>query len=332
MKEKLILSMEIISSYFKNRKINKLDVIYVILAHKNPEQLKRLINRLDAPATSFYIHIDENQILKTFEKALNRFKNTSILKNEDRFSGVWGDIGIVKATLAAMRKKGFVVLLSGQDYPLQNNEKIRSFFSKNKESHFITAYPIPHAQLDQGGLPRINQYKINKSYKRGHFLFLNSIFESKFYSLETAGKLNFLRKSGNWTGIFKIFKRRKFPKYLKPYAGSQWWALSTQTIKKIIEFIEKYPEYLEYHRYSLLPDEMFFQSIIIHIKEAHKSEIKKSLTYVNWERPTGPLPVTFKKEDFQELEKASKNYLFARKFDMEQDAEILDEIDKELLN
>ena len=36
-------------------------------------------------------------------------------------------------------------------------------------------------------------------------------------------------------------------------------------------------------------------------------------------RPTGPFPVTFKKEDFEELKEASKEHLFARKFDVHMD-------------
>jgi len=315
-----------------------LEINYIILAHKNPEQLKRLVLKLNTSWSHFYIHIDKSEKLEPFQKVFEELQNCYFLNFNERENGTWGDIGIVKATIYAIKKiiadkrEGTCILLSGQDYPLQNNEYIQHFFLENQECSFITAYSLPHSQLDQGGLPRIKKYKINKSNKRGHFLFLNSIFESEFYRFKTLGKLNFLRKAGKWKDILQIFKKRHFPKHLKPYAGSQWWALSTQTLKKIMEFIEKNPEYLEYHRYSLLPDEMFFQSIIIHINETHKNEIKKSLTYVNWERPSGPLPVTFKKEDFQELVEASKSHLFARKFDLEQDAEILDEIDKRLLD
>jgi hypothetical protein len=315
-----------------------LEINYIILAHKNPEQLKRLILKLTTTCTYFYIHIDRGVDLEPFQKELYGAKNIYFLTSTEREKGNWGDIGIVKATINALKKvvahkrNGYCILLSGQDYPLQTNEHIQRFFSKNREHHFITAYSLPHSQLDRGGLSRINRYKINKSQKRGHFLLLNSIFQSEFYSLETLGQLNFLRKSAKWKDFLQIFKKRKFPEYLKPYAGSQWWALSIPSIKKILSFIDAHPEYSKYHHYSLLPDEMFFQSIIIHIEKTEKLGISKSLTYVNWERPTGPLPVTFKTEDYKELKEASKDYLFARKFDIKQDSEILDEIDKNLLS
>jgi hypothetical protein len=314
-----------------------LDVNYIILAHKNPEQLKRLISRLNTSWTYFYIHIDSNSKIEPFEEILCEFQNIYLLKDKEREKGIWGDIGIVKATIKALEKivqhkrKGYCVLLSGQDYPLQNNIKIQSYFSNNDERAFITAYPLPHSNLDQGGLPRINNYKINKSNKRGHFMFLNSIFDSEFYNLKTLGKLNYLRKTGKWKDILKILKKRKFPAYLVPYSGSQWWALNIDYIHKILKFIQENPSYLKYHYDSLLPDEMFFQSIIFYYEKFEPKGISKSLTYVNWERPNGPLPVTFTKKDLTELKLASKNYLFARKFDMEMDTDILNLIDSELL-
>lgn len=314
-----------------------MEINYILLVHRSPEQLKRLVLKLHTTWTCFYIHIDINENIKPFQIALSGIQNIFFLNNKEREKGTWGDIDIVKATIAALKKisienkEGFCVLLSGQDYPLRSNMEIQDFLLKKKERHFITAYPLPHVKFDQGGLPRITKYKINKSGNRGHFLFLPSIFDVEFYQTETLGKLNFLRKSGKWKDIPQIFKNRRFPAYLKPYAGSQWWALSNQTIKKILSFIDDHPEYLKYHHYSLLPDEMFFQSIIMNIENSKQLEISKSLTYVNWERPSGPLPVTFKKDDFKELKEASKNYLFARKFDIEIDKEILNIIDNELL-
>ena len=50
------------------------------------------------------------------------------------------------------------------------------------------------------------------------------------------------------------------------------------------------------------------------------------LTYVNWERVEEELPVTFTSTDFNELAQQT-NFLFARKFDMDVDAQILDLLD-----
>jgi len=82
-----------------------------------------------------------------------------------------------------------------------------------------------------------------------------------------------------------------------------------------------------------LPDEIFFHSILMHLKEKNDTLIiKPSITYVNWERKNTPLPVTFIEDDFEELIEASKTKLFARKLDLEIDEKILDLIDQTQLN
>lgn len=313
-----------------------MQINFILLAHKNPVQLKRLIKKLSEPWTYFYIHIDRNINIKPFKEVLIEFENIIFLEDEERYAGIWGDIGIVKGTLAAMRRiindgrDGYTILMSGQDYPLKNNKAINEFF-KNNETNYIDAIPV-EALWKKHGRDRITKYKINKSNQRGHFLLLPSIFDKDFYILETLGKLNYLRKTGNFESLFKIFRKREFPAKLKAHGGSVYWALPLKSVQYIISFLEQNPDYLHYNQNTLCADEIFFHSIISSIQEKEKLKIPKSLTYVNWERPSGPLPVTFKKEDFQELKKASKDYLFARKFDIKQDSEILDKIDKNLLN
>jgi hypothetical protein len=314
-----------------------MNIYYIILAHKSPEQVFRLVKQLKEPWTQFYIHIDKNVDINPFLNIFKPVDNIFFLDGNLREEGTWGDIGIVKATLNALQqvaknyKNGYCVLLSGQDYPIASNLTIKEFFYNKSGIEFITAYPIPNNILNEGGLPRINKYKINKSNKRGHFLFLPTIYEKEFYSLKTAGKLNFLRKGRNFRAMVNIFKLRRFPKYLEPFAGSQWWALSTNMVKEIINFIKVHPDYLHYNKFSLLPDEMFFQSILLHLQKIDHFQIERSKTYVNWEKTSGPLPVTFELTDFKELKKASKDHLFARKFDIDIDEKILNSIDKYLL-
>lgn len=314
-----------------------MEINYIILAHKNPVQVTRLIKRLSEKWVNFYIHIDKNVRIEPFENWLKDNPNIYFLNDSERMPGTWGDIGIVKATVNAMKRikldgrKGFTILLTGQDYPLLNNQSIHSLFENNSHLAYITIYPLPSKILFDGGMSRITKYKINKATKRGYFLLLSSIFEREFYTKETLGKLNFLRKTGKWREFKKIFFRRIHPKYIEPYAGGVYWALSSKIIARVLDYIESHPEYLDYHTYSLCADEIFFHSIIAYLKKEDSFEMKRSLTYVNWNRPSGPLPVTFRKADFDELKKASKNHLFARKFDLDIDEEIMDKIDNELL-
>jgi hypothetical protein len=58
--------------------------------------------------------------------------------------------------------------------------------------------------------------------------------------------------------------------------------------------------------------------------------INDDLRYLDWENPNPNVPATLLKNDFDKLATSSK--LFARKFDMARDLEILDLLDQKLLD
>lgn len=316
-----------------------MEINYIILAHKNPVQLLRLVNTLSTPNCNFYIHIDKGAAINPFLDVLANKQNVFFLSDHQREYGTWGDIGIVKATIAILsqivkdNRTGYCVLMSGQDYPLKNNQFLANFFESNYGANFIVTYPLPHSGWgSHGGLDRLNQYKINLSNARMDFVQLPSIFDRIFYKRQTIGKLKRIVKSNRFSELTKLLTKRKSPKNIKPYGGSQWWAFPIETVKDILAFIDANPKYLAYHKDTLLPDEIFFHSILMYLKENNENLfIKRSITYANWERKNTSLPVTFTKEDIEELKSASVNKLFARKFDMAIDQEIIDLIDYELL-
>ncbi|AYN05191.1 beta-1,6-N-acetylglucosaminyltransferase [Flavobacterium sp. 140616W15] len=306
-----------------------MQINYIILAHRYPKQLRRLIQKLTTPEAFFYVHIDKNTSIDLFAKELADLPNISFVG--DRKQGIWGDIGIVNATVNALKqivrdkKDGYCVLLSGQDYPIKSNDDIKFYFASNLGNEFIDIVPLPTKHLS---IDRIEKYKFNLSSRKEDFIQIGAILEADFFTKETLKKIYRLIRVGRYDFILKVLKRRKYPNYIKPYGGSQWWALTTQTAEKIIQFVDEYPDFVKYHTYSLIPDEMFFQSIIMYlIEENNKIKIMPFLTYVNWEKKNCDLPVTFSTADFEELISQSDYKLFARKFDSNISEVILDKID-----
>lgn len=110
----------------------------------------------------------------------------------------------------------------------------------------------------------------------------------------------------------------------------QWIALNKNTTKIILNWISNNPKFIKSHKYTLIPDEFFFQSVLKYLENDYNIKIKKCLTYANWLKKNVSLPVVFTSEDIDELKKIDKNMLFARKFDLEKDKEILQKIDIEL--
>ncbi len=317
-----------------------MQINYVILAHKNPQQLKRLVQKLQTNEVNFYIHIDANVNAKPFKEELSLFQNIFFVSENLREQGTWGDIGIVKATIHCLQmipknqNKSYVVLLSGQDYPLQNNQQIKIQFEKNYGTNFLACFALPHPGWGgYGGLDRLKFYKFNISKQRKDLVQIPSLWCSHFYTKKTLVILFKNFKKLKLINLLQLVFPRKLNISIAPYGGGQWWAMPIETILIMLGYIQSHPEYISFHKYTLSPDEIFFHSLLMHLKnEIPNFKIMPSITYVNWERKNTPLPVTFTVKDFEELKKAAESKLFARKFDVELDEKILDQIDLKLLN
>lgn len=316
-----------------------MDINYIILAHKNPLQVLRLVNQLNAPFCSFYIHIDKAIDILPFFESFSNLNNVYFVPENFRENGTWGDFGTVTGTIICLNeilnqnRNGYCVLLSGQDYPLTNSKKIHSFLTDKYGTHYISIFSLPHNGWGKyGGLERIKLYKFNLSNKRLDFILVPSIYNKQFYTFNSIKKVYTLVKNKKWKYLKMLLSPKKTAISIKHYGGGQWWALPTESIKKILNFINQNPKLLQFYKYSLIPDEMFFHSILMHIYKNKQLKIEPSLTYVNWERKNTTLPVTFTIYDFNELQQESKNKLFARKFDLDLDAAILDKIDRDVLN
>src|SRR5690349_19868300 len=133
---------------------------YIILVHKNPNQLFRLLKRIDNENVRFFIHIDIKSDISLFTPVLESFgKKITLVARED---GAWGKLGIVKATLNALhsiqesdKAFDFIHLISGQDYPIKNPDAFSHYLSKNKDKSFIGFKPMPAADMKLGGMDRL---------------------------------------------------------------------------------------------------------------------------------------------------------------------------------
>ena len=97
-----------------------MNIAYLILAHNQPLQLLRLIDRLGQPNAWFYIHIDTKSADKEAIKTqFSGRKNVTIISNHDvnwmGFNMVRATIELLKLTYTSGAGFKYYVLLSGQD-------------------------------------------------------------------------------------------------------------------------------------------------------------------------------------------------------------------------
>lgn len=278
-------------------------IAYIISAYKNPRQLIRLSNRLYDPSTSLFIHVDKKTIDPIYLEMLSGLSNRPNIFFLKRYRCDWGTFGHVQATIEGINEIikrripfDYVVLLTGQDYPIKTNEQIHQFFALNDGKSFMEYFPLPSDNWEGGGMQRLEQWHVR--------LF------SRHYTFP---------KSSN-----SIFRRR-FPNSFKPFGGSSYWCLSRACIEYLYGFISNHRRYLNFFRYVDVPDELFFQTILLNSSLAG-SIVNDDARFISWKDITSGSPAILDRSDFANLVSSPK--LFARKFDQTVDSEILDMIDR----
>ena len=311
-------------------------IIYFILAHKAPEQLKKLVNQLSGENVKIYIHIDKASDYLEFEKALKDILNITILSTQRVY---WGEISMVNATLdlinsaynaGELRGEGYCVLLSGQDFPIKPKAYIYTFFIQNYGKEYIDLHKLPYSGWEDGGMNRVEAFTLKLKEKvfviyplRHLFFFKSTNIKQVLRCIYTSIKANRVIYC-----LKKVFSKRKRPGDISMYGGSQWWALTFETVKAINFFLERNSEYIKFHQDTLIPDEIFFHSLVPLLVD--KEKLHKSITYAAWNKSyNGNSPGILTEEDIHVL--VRKQALFARKFDMNKNPKILDTVVKVLL-
>jgi hypothetical protein len=278
---------------------------YLILAHKNLSQLDRLISALDHEQTKFFIHIDKKvpgREILNYRFLTN--KNVTLLKS--RIPVKWGGFSMVMATIkllqaASAGNSGYYVLLSGEDFPLQPNANIHRFLSASYGKEYLYYAKLPYEGWHNGGMDRVDYYWMGDHIEPG----ISKIF------------LTFQKEN--------LLKRPYFENF-PPYGGSQWWCLTHECIQYILRFIRHNPVLIEYFKYTLCPDEVFFQTIIMN-SPFKEQAINDNLKYIVYHGNANH-PTLFEANDFSVLINSGK--LWSRKFDITHDSVILDKIEAHL--
>lgn len=290
----------------------------IVLAHRLPEQLAVLVGRLQDPRVRVYLHIDKRSSLDPFLRALQGLPEEPVLLQ--RYASRWGGPEVVDATLGGLRRAAsdgcdYVMLLSGQDFPVWPTERLLDFVSDTGTRSYVAHFPLPDPRWRQGGRIRTECYTYTVRGRRE-----TCIPRGMQIPMSRRGRVlnEFLR-------VRSAFKpRRRFPDCALPFGGSQWWNLSRVAVEHILSFVETHPGYRMYHEHTLLPDEIFFQSILLGTDFACEHEVvNDSLRFMIWEEDASH-PRTLTCDDLPAIVASGKPV--ARKFDTGVDRVVLDDL------
>ena len=280
-------------------------IAYLILCHKNADQVSTLINQLDNEQVDFYVHIDK----KNTSFALLERHNLFVLPLDKRVDVTWATnsmvyamLNLVHSALNSNIKYDYYCLLSGQDFPIKSNYEIQEYLQANSGCNFIEILPKDH-QLYRRYCKRNALYYPMWMYGRSAIC--------KFF------KRMYIYLTGGFNRTYSLFQR-KAPNGISFSFGSQWWCLTQECLQWIVDYLDNTPDVLSFYDNSLTPDECVFQTVFM--MSPFSKTAKDKLTFLEWD-VNGNNPRILTKADYQLLINSDK--LFARKFDCAQDCEII---------
>jgi hypothetical protein len=283
-------------------------VAYLIMGHRDPQQILRLMDALRNSAAFFVIHIDKRAADSVFAPLREYAAGRSDVFLAPRIRCYWGSFGIanamvecVKTTVQAGEHFDYAILLSAQDYPIKSGDEIKGFLEKNKGAEFIESFELdkPNRWTSHGG---------------------------PFQAMNRVGYWTFFLRSRP----FHLRIPRRFPFGWRPFGGSQWWGLSRECVLYLENTLRTKPKVIGYFRHVFIPDESLFQTVIANEPRFSGRIVNDDLRHIDWERPNPKYPRTLDMEDFERLRSSPK--LFARKFEIERSKDLLDRVDAELLS
>jgi hypothetical protein len=280
-------------------------IAYCILTYKEPERVARLVNRLQTDTDFMYIHFDTmigKQRFKEWKKFIEMKCPQKNIEIVSKFRCKWGSFGQVDATLSAMKyyedyNYDYFINLSGECYPLKPPEVIKKELN-GQNCGFMEFFRIPYGSWWRGGLNRI---------------------KNRFYFIPRMGY--------PYVRIFSIPRLKKgLPCGLEPYGGRGGFCLPKEHVSYVIQFVEKNPNVRKFFKRTLIPDEIFFQTILMN-SPLRSKVVNDNKRYIDFATKDAH-PKILTKDDLGNMKKSGK--LFARKFNLDVDKDILDIIDQEI--
>ena len=272
-------------------------IAVLIHAHKNAAQLAMLIHALQHPEIKIFVHIDKKSKLV--------LTNGGVMMIKKPLSVEWGSFSQVEALLHSLKQIkesgvafDFVHFISGQDFPIKPIKNFVDFLNSNHGKSFVHYKKVETEWPDA-----------KKRYQRFYYTqykIINRLIKpfSKFASL---------------------FYKRKSP--VEIFAGSQWVTLSSETVNLVLEKGNKRTPLYHFFKCCDVSDEMFIQTILLN-SSLKDICINNNLRFIKW-RAESDSPDVLTVSDFEEIKKSPA--FFARKFDADKDAAILEKISAQLL-
>ncbi len=314
--------------------------LYMIMCHKNLDQVLLLSKTLLTADSDVVVHVDSSVSNDKYIEFLNAIKDIpNLYVTDKRIHGVLDTrtlVDIVFIMLSYVKKRNLTYknycLLSGQDFPIKPINEI----NKN----LLANYPTPHIDCT----PYDTSNWICPKFQSTPWLL--KFRKSTLRKLKSKNPIRKLLEKAtiklqNFLELLKLTSYDKLTRVgVSLYGGSAWWILPDIAIDFIYNEYINSTKIVEYLLETRTPEETFFQIMVmrspckndVHINPVHQVEqtCKTWAYFSDKDKPFTGHPYVFTVNEFDKLRDSS--FWFARKFDVQQDNEIIELIQKNLIN
>lgn len=268
-------------------------IAYLVLSHTHPDLVGRLADRLLRGDDECHVIVDHQRAAPAVEPWLPAHPRLQV-RHSGRPGG-WGGYGLVSAVIdafATIRRSldpDWVVLLSGQDYPVQPPQELRRRLdSSSADVHLTVMRQVP-PQARNGiarwwhvryyfrwwalpPLPRLLPHAIRR--KRVHAVHRLSMAQRRVFLWSLP------RGSGARVGLPRA--KTPFSDSYPCWAAYQWFAVSRRGLETIERELELRPELVDLYKTSVIPDESMLQTILM-----NSPDLVTAQPNLTFQRPTG---------------------------------------------
>lgn len=306
-------------------------IAILILAHKNPQQLSKLVKEFDDERFDTFVHIDAKSTMQFIAPGLHH-STCHILDKSKRVKTFLNDFALIDATMHLVKaayshsKYKYYVLLTGQDYPIKSNDTIYTRLTDGYPTCWIDSYGLEDAK--KHGMDWVDHIG-HKQFSQRARRILQHMVGNKFY-FSPYGKLIKVFAVGYDFIISQLCKspRQKVKLLGFTYsAGSHFWILPDTAIKHLIDVYDNDKSLNDIFRHTAAPEESYFQTALSTFRDAvipnpytqleaqEKEMDNPALRLIKWYENgvhTSGHPADWLPSDFSFI--ANANAIFARKF------------------